>query len=102
MDHPLIDLINARIKAAEEAGAFDNLPGAGQPLPAVDEPENALLNRIVRENGGVPEYVLLARQAAELRAHLRETTDRSARRKILQELSLMDARLEAARKAWAR
>ena len=33
MDHPLIDLINAKIAAAERDGAFDNLPGAGKPLP---------------------------------------------------------------------
>ena len=39
MDHPLIDLINARIREAEENGAFDNLPGAGKPLPPEPDPE---------------------------------------------------------------
>lgn len=33
MDHPLIDLIDARIRKAQADGAFDNLPGAGKPLP---------------------------------------------------------------------
>ncbi|MEX0303707.1 MAG: DnaJ family domain-containing protein, partial [Leisingera sp.] len=39
MDHPLIDLINARIEAAEQDGAFDNLTGAGKPLPKCEDPE---------------------------------------------------------------
>jgi hypothetical protein len=33
MDHPLIDLINARIQAAEKDGAFDNLKGLANPCP---------------------------------------------------------------------
>ena len=55
MDHPLIDLINARIRKAEEEGAFENLPGAGKPLPPSDDPENVVLNRILKDNGAVPE-----------------------------------------------
>lgn len=100
MDHPLIDLINARIKAAEEDGAFDNLPGAGKPLPETDDPENALLNRLMRDNGAVPEFVSLSRELERLRAELRETGDRSRRSEILKEMSMMDARIELARKAW--
>ena len=102
MDHPLIELINARIRAAEEDGAFDNLPGAGKPLPAVDDPKNALLNRLIRENGAVPEFVTLSRELERLRAELRETGDRTARREIMREMSMMDARIEIARKAWSR
>ncbi|QAX29357.1 J-domain-containing protein [Leisingera sp. NJS204] len=102
MDHPLIDLINARIEAAEKDGAFDNLQGAGRPLPDCDDPENELVNRLVRESGGVPEFVSLSRELQRLRAELREAGDRSRRQEILKEMSMMDARLELARKAYTK
>lgn len=99
MDHPLIDLINQKIREAEEAGDFDNLEGAGTPLPKEDDPENALLNRLVKESGGVPEFVSLSRELAKLREELRETGDRSRRQEIMKEMSMMDAKIELARKA---
>lgn len=100
MDHPLIDLINARIDAAEQDGAFDDLPGAGKPLPHCEDPENALLNRLVRDSGGVPEFVSLSRELQRLRAELREAGDRSQRQQILREMSMMEARIDLARKAY--
>lgn len=102
MDHPLIDLINARIEAAEKDGAFDNLEGAGKPLPKCEDPENELVNRLVRESGGVPEFVSLSRELQRLRAELREAGDRSRRQEILKEMSMMDARIEIARKAYTK
>ncbi|MBY6055692.1 DUF1992 domain-containing protein [Leisingera daeponensis] len=102
MDHPLIDLINARIEAAEKDGAFDNLQGAGKPLPKCEDPENELVNRLVRESGGVPEFVSLSRELQRLRAELREAGDRSRRQEILKEMSMMDARIEIARKSYTR
>ncbi len=102
MDHPLIDLINRRIREAEAEGAFENLAGAGRPLPKVDDPENALLNRLVKESGGVPEFVSLSRELARLREELRETGDRARRQDILKEMSMMEARIEIARKEYRR
>lgn len=102
MDHPLIDLINARIEAAEKDGAFDNLQGAGKPLPQCEDPENELVNRLVRDSGGVPEFVSLSRELQRLRAELREAGDRSRRQEILKEMSMMDARIEIARKAYTK
>ncbi|UWQ84901.1 DnaJ family domain-containing protein [Leisingera caerulea] len=102
MDHPLIDLINARIEAAEKDGAFDNLQGAGRPLPKCEDPENELVNRLVRESGGVPEFVSLSRELQRLREELRETGDRSRRQEILKEMSMMDARIEIARKTYTK
>ena len=99
MDHPLIDLINQKIREAEAAGEFDNLEGAGKPLPKVDDPENALINRLIKENGAVPEFVSLSRELASLREELRETGDRTRRRDIMKEMSMMEARIELARKA---
>ncbi|WP_299349891.1 DUF1992 domain-containing protein [uncultured Shimia sp.] len=100
MDHPLFDLINQKILQAEEDGLFDNLEGAGKPLPKVDDPENALINRLVRESGGAPEFVSLSRELAALRAELRETTDRTRRQDILKDMSMMEARIELARKSY--
>lgn len=98
MDHPLIDLITARIQAAEREGAFDNLPGAGKPLPPCDDPENAVLNRIMKENGAVPEAVAVSKELARLREELRDTADRTERRRIMQDMALLETRLEIARK----
>jgi DnaJ homologue, subfamily C, member 28, conserved domain len=102
MDHPLIDLIDQRIRAAEAMGAFDNLPGAGKPLPPGDDPENALINRLIRENGAVPECVTLGRALRKLREDLAATGDRTMRRDILKEMSVMEARIEIAKKSWWR
>lgn len=98
MDHPLIDLINARIRKAETEGAFDNLPGAGKPLPACDDPQNAVINRILKDNGAVPEAVSVMRELSALRAQLLDTADRSERRRIIQDLALLETRLQIARK----
>ena len=102
MDHPLIDLINTRIAAAEADGAFDNLAGAGKPLPPCDDPENALINRLIKENGAVPEFVSLSRELAKLREELRETGDRTERHRIMKDMSMMEARIAISRKAWTR
>lgn len=99
MDHPLIDLIDAKIAAAEAEGAFDDLPGAGKPLPQVDDPDNHLVNRLVKEAGGVPEFVSLSRELSRLREELRETGDRTRRKEIMREMSMMEARIDIARKA---
>lgn len=98
MDHPLIDLINQKIAAAEADGAFKDLPGAGKPLPREDDPENALINRLIKESGGVPEFVSLSRELAKLREELRETGDRTRRQDIMKQMSMMEARIDLARK----
>lgn len=98
MDHPLIDLINAKIRAAEAEGAFDNLPGAGKPLPPCDDPENAVLHRILKDHGAVPEAVSLTNELARLRAELLETGDRTRRRALMQDMALLETRLEIARR----
>lgn len=35
-------VVDAQIRAATERGAFDNLPGAGKPIPGLMEPEDHL------------------------------------------------------------
>lgn len=100
MDHPLLDLINARIHEAEKQGAFDDLEGAGKPLPRVDDPENEMMKRIIRENGAEPEFVTLSRELRRLREELAETGDRTRRKEIMQEMSMMEAKIDLARTAF--
>ncbi len=102
MAHPLEDLIDARIRAAQADGAFDDLAGQGKPLAKEDDPDNALINRLIRENGGVPEFVSLSRELERLRIELAETGDRTKRADILKAMSMMDAKIDIARKAYGR
>ncbi|MBT25158.1 MAG: hypothetical protein CML60_01965 [Rhodobacteraceae bacterium] len=102
MDHPLIDLINQKIAQAQAEGDFDDLPGAGQPLPECDDPENALLNRVIEQNGAVPEFVQLSRELARLREQLRDCADRTQRSSLMQDMSMMEARIELAKQAFRR
>lgn len=60
-------LVEARIRAAQEAGALDKLPGAGKPLPRdvaddlpADERHEVLLHRSL--GGAVPEEVVLLKE----------------------------------------
>lgn len=98
MDHPLIDLINQKIAKAEAEGEFDNLAGAGKPLAKVDDPANAVFDRLAKESGGVPEFVSLSRELAALREELRDTGDRSRRADILKNMSMLEAKIDIARK----
>lgn len=100
MDHPLIDLINLKIREAEENGDFDNLEGAGRPLRLDDDPENALINRLIREHGAVPEFISLSRELRKLRDELAETGDRTRRQDLMKEMSMMEARIAIARKSY--
>lgn len=99
MDHPLLDLINAKIRQAEADGEFDNLPGAGKPLPPCDDPENAVMHRILKDNGAVPEFVSLSRELTRLRSELLETADRTERKHLISEMSMLEAKIEIARKS---
>src|SRR3954452_4343354 len=51
-------LVERRIREAQEAGAFDGLPGAGRPLPRGRDDENWWL-RSYLEREGIPNDVLL-------------------------------------------
>ena len=102
MDHPLLDLINAKIEAAEKDGAFDNLSGAGKPLPECADPENALLNRVMKENGAMPEFVELNRELTQLREELQNTHARSKRRLLMKEMSILEAKIDFSRRQFDR
>jgi hypothetical protein len=62
-------LADKRIREAQEAGEFDNLPGAGQPIAGLDEPDDDLwwVKRKLRE-----EKVSLLPPALQLRVDVEQ------------------------------
>ncbi len=60
-----------QIRAAQEAGAFDNLPGYGKPLPK--DPSGGLAgdswmaHHTLKQAGFAPEWILLRKEIAEER-----------------------------------
>ena len=66
-------LIDQQIRAAEARGEFDDLPGAGKPLPGIDRPysEDWWLRQLAeRENIGrhaLPASLALRKEAQDLR-----------------------------------
>ncbi|MGH1367051.1 MAG: DUF1992 domain-containing protein [Maritimibacter sp.] len=102
MEHPLSALIEAKILEAQAKGELDNLPGEGAPLPDARDHDTALLGRVMKDNGALPPFVALSRELADLRAELAETGDRSLRAQILKDMSMMELRIEMARKDWVR
>jgi hypothetical protein len=59
-------LIESQIQEAMEAGAFDNLPGAGKPLRFTDQErmagDNWLGYKVLQNGGMLPEWLSLARE----------------------------------------
>ena len=83
-------LANDRIESAMEEGAFDNLPGAGRPLPF--KAGDPVVPKSLRESGYTPPVVILLRKLDDLRARLRDESDRDRRRLILAEIAETDMR----------
>ena len=100
MDHPLIDLISAKIREAEARGEFDNLAGAGKPLDLSDADAD-FLARALKDSDAVPEFVLLRRQLEELRAEL-PNLPVSERKDVLRKIAELEPKIELAKQAWTR
>ena len=91
MSHPMMSLIDQIIQAAEKRGEFEDLPGAGKPLPEERNPADAVLNRLMTEHRAKPLVVTLKQDIAATRAHLAALTDpelRKAQMKVLADLEL--------------
>jgi DnaJ family protein C protein 28 len=79
------DLVEERIRAAQEAGEFENLPGTGKPLNVDDNPyagERALAFHLLQNNNVLPRELDLGREvdvdlarAEKLLADLRRERD---------------------------
>jgi len=80
-------LAEQRIRAAQQAGEFDQLPGFGQPIPGIDDPldENWWLRQKLRreEVSGLPPILEARRDRERTLAHLPKMADVDAVRQTL-------------------
>jgi hypothetical protein len=90
-----------RIQEAIDAGAFDNLPGAGRPLDLTEDPlvpaELRAAYRMLRNAGCVPPEVEQLRELRQLQRSVAEAPDADSRRRALAKLNLLSARLAESR-----
>ena len=86
--------IDRQIRAAAERGEFDNLPGAGKPLPGAgrQDDENWWLNSYLQREGVsgetlLPPAVLLRREAEELPEVVRKMSSEAEVRATVADLN---------------
>jgi hypothetical protein len=82
--HRWVDL---QVQKAIERGAFDNLPGAGKPLPPLDDDPNWWLKKLIEREkitGVLPEALQLRKDDAELDALLDRQGSESVVRELLE------------------
>jgi len=86
-------LVEERIKAAQQEGAFDNLPGKGKPLNLDDDagiPEDLRLTfKILKNANCLPIEMELRKEYFNLRKLLNAAIDESTRRELRRELNLI-------------
>lgn len=86
-------LIDARIRAARESGEFDDLPGAGKPLPGKGEPydENWWLKQLMRREDlgdvALPPSLKLARDIERLAERVRKLPSEQRVRETVADLN---------------
>lgn len=83
--------IEQQIQKAQAEGAFDNLPGAGQPLDLASyfqTPEDLRMAYALLKNSHfVPEEVEILREIRMLREQLAEATDEAQKRRLTSALN---------------
>jgi hypothetical protein len=87
--------VDRAIREAAERGAFDNLPGAGKPLPVLSEPDDEMwwVRRYVEREGLsrdvlLPESVQLRKEIDRLPGTLRDLRTEQDARDVVRELNL--------------
>lgn len=97
-------LTEAQIRKAEMEGQFDNLSGAGKPLP--DRPGDALLDageavgfRMMAEAGALPQEIALKAELDEARAAWQAETDETRKKAAMARIATLQMRYEIARDA---
>lgn len=91
-----------RILEAIREGAFDDLPGAGQPLKLEDDsnvPEDLrVAYKILKNAGYVPKQVALRKEIAQTEDLLEKMEDTKAKYRQLKKLNFLITRLNILRK----
>jgi len=98
------DLVERKIREAQERGAFDNLPGQGRPLRLDDNPyarDWALAFKILKDHDFAPPWVEASREMEQALEALRRAEpprragDRAAaRRAYLERVEAANARID--------
>ena len=90
-----------KIREAMARGEFDNLAGAGKPLPEEDlsgvPEELRMAYKVLKNAGCLPPEVELRKEIVNLRDLVRSTEDDEGRRKRLKELQFRLLKLEMMR-----
>ncbi|MFI7146601.1 DUF1992 domain-containing protein [Nonomuraea sp. NPDC050022] len=84
--------IDRQIREATERGEFDNLPGAGKPLPDLDKPYDEMwwIKQKVRSEGlsmPLPPTLALRKDAQEARAEAVGARSEAEARRIIEEIN---------------
>lgn len=87
---PAEKLIEKRIREAMERGAFDNLPGSGQPIDLSEyfaTPEDVRLGyKLLKDANVVPEELELLREAGALKEELAGCSTDDEKRRVRKSL----------------
>ncbi len=91
-----------RIRAAQESGEFDDLPGRGEPLDLEDDahvpPELKMAWRVLKNAGCLPPELEAEREIKNGLELLSAMTDEAERYRQMQRLNLMITRLNETRR----
>ena len=84
--------VERQIREAQERGAFDNLPGAGKPIPGLtgrEDPNWWVKGLLEREQlrAPLPPALALRREVQDLRETLRDCRDEAAVRELVEDLN---------------
>lgn len=92
--------IDRQVREAMERGEFDNLPGAGKPIPNLNRRDADwwIHDKLEREGlrPPLPEALALRREAAEIQRALADVTTEAAAREIIEDLN------ERIKESWLR
>jgi hypothetical protein len=96
-------LIEARIKKAQEQGAFENLPGSGKPLPLEDDrhiPEDLrMAHKVLKNADCLPPEVQLRKEIRTTEDLLTGMTDTVQKYRTIKKLNFLILKLNAMRDA---
>lgn len=94
-------IIESRIKKAQEQGAFENLPGSGQPLHFEDDrhiPEDLrLAHKVLKNADCLPPEVQLRKEIQRTEDLLSGMTDTAQKYRTMKKLNYLILRLNAMR-----
>ncbi|KAB8196660.1 DUF1992 domain-containing protein [Nonomuraea phyllanthi] len=89
---PFESWVDRQIREAEERGAFDDLPGAGKPIPGLDRPHDDMwwIKQKVESEGlsmPLPPTLALRKEAEEALAQARGARSETEARRIVEEIN---------------